>query len=146
MIAIDTNVLIYACDRSDPRRQKIALDLIEEATDGVLLWQVACEFIAASRKLAKNGFTAQDAWNRLGEFMGVFPLIPPHADILKGARTLHLRYGVSFWDALILSSCTQANVGTLYSEDVPGHSSLPGLRVIDPFAVDNLNPPEKGNG
>jgi predicted nucleic acid-binding protein len=24
MIAIDTNVLIYACDRADPRRQKIA--------------------------------------------------------------------------------------------------------------------------
>jgi predicted nucleic acid-binding protein len=28
MIAIDTNVLIYACDRADPQRQKIALDLI----------------------------------------------------------------------------------------------------------------------
>jgi len=28
MIAIDTNVLIYACERADPRRQKIALDLI----------------------------------------------------------------------------------------------------------------------
>jgi len=135
MIAIDTNVLIYACDRSDPRRQKIALDLVDEATDGVLLWQVACEFLAASRKLAKNGFTAQDAWNRLSEFMDVFPLIPPNAEILKGARTLHLRYGVSFWDSLILSSCTQANVETLYSEDVPGHASLPGLRVINPFDI-----------
>ena len=27
MIAIDTNVLIYASDQADPRRQKIALDL-----------------------------------------------------------------------------------------------------------------------
>ena len=25
MIAIDTNVLIYACDQADPRRQNIAL-------------------------------------------------------------------------------------------------------------------------
>jgi len=41
MIAIDTNVLIYACDQADPRRQKIALDLIANAQDGVLLWQVA---------------------------------------------------------------------------------------------------------
>jgi predicted nucleic acid-binding protein len=37
MIAIDTNVLIYACDQADPRRQKIALDLIANAHDGVLL-------------------------------------------------------------------------------------------------------------
>ena len=35
MIAIDTNVLIYACDRADPQRQKIALDLITNARDGV---------------------------------------------------------------------------------------------------------------
>ncbi|MEA2337506.1 MAG: hypothetical protein QOE82_1513 [Thermoanaerobaculia bacterium] len=51
MIAVDTNVLIYACDQSEPRRQTIALDLIAASTQGVLLWQVACEFLAASRKL-----------------------------------------------------------------------------------------------
>jgi hypothetical protein len=58
MIAVDTNVLIYACDQADPKRQKVALDLITNAEDGVLLWQVACEFISASRKLHKQGFTS----------------------------------------------------------------------------------------
>ena len=48
MIALDTNVLIYACDRSSADRQKRAAELIDRATDGVLLWQVACEFVAAS--------------------------------------------------------------------------------------------------
>jgi predicted nucleic acid-binding protein len=57
MIALDTNILIYACDKSDPKRRAGALDLIGSATDGVLLWQVACEFVAASRKLAAQGFT-----------------------------------------------------------------------------------------
>lgn len=57
MIALDTNVLIYACDKADPARQKIALDLISGISDGVLPWQVACEFIAASRKLERQGFT-----------------------------------------------------------------------------------------
>ena len=65
MIAIDTNVLIYACDHADPRRQKIALDLVANTRDGVLLWQVACEFLAASRKLDKQGFTSAQAWNPL---------------------------------------------------------------------------------
>jgi predicted nucleic acid-binding protein len=93
--------------------------------------------MAASRKLAKNGFTAQDAWNRLGEFMDVFPLIPPNAEILGRAQNLHLLHSISFWDSLILASCVEADVETLYSEDVPGHASLPGLRVINPFATED---------
>jgi len=47
MIALDTNVLICACDKTDTRRQQIALDLISNTADAVILWQVACEFIAA---------------------------------------------------------------------------------------------------
>ena len=70
MTALDTNVLIYACDKSDPRRQQIALELIATVTDGGLLWQVACEFVADSRKLNDRGFTPIDAWNRLTEFLG----------------------------------------------------------------------------
>lgn len=37
--------------------------------------QVACEFVAAARKLAGQGFTASDAWNRLAEFQALFPLV-----------------------------------------------------------------------
>lgn len=47
MIAFDTNVLLYGCDRADPKRQQIATDLIANRRDGVLPWQEACEFVAA---------------------------------------------------------------------------------------------------
>ena len=75
MIGVDTNVLIYACDKADPRRQQIALDLVTNIDNGVLLWQVACEFISASRKLSKQGFTSTQAWNRLAEFQALLPLV-----------------------------------------------------------------------
>ncbi len=65
MTALDTNILIYCCDKRDARRQQLALDLVAGTTDGVLPWQVACEFIAASRKLDAQGFTASEAWQRL---------------------------------------------------------------------------------
>ena len=51
MTVLDTNVLIYACDKADLERQRVALDIVSRAADGVLLWQVACEFVAASRNL-----------------------------------------------------------------------------------------------
>lgn len=37
MTVLDTNVFIYACDKSEPERQQKALDLIGRITDGVLL-------------------------------------------------------------------------------------------------------------
>ena len=67
MIALDTNIFIYACDKADPTRQQIALDLISNTTDGVMLWQVACEFIVATRKL-EPGICAG---RRLGAAVGL---------------------------------------------------------------------------
>src|SRR5688572_12540149 len=120
MIAVDTNVPIYACDQADPRRQKVALDLITSAQDGVLLWQVACEFLSASRKLNKQGFTATHAWNRLAEFRELLSLVLPSEAILDRGRDVHLTRGASFWDALILAACVEAGVETFYTEDLPG--------------------------
>jgi predicted nucleic acid-binding protein len=134
MTALDTNVLIYACDKADPRRQQSALDLIARAADGVLLWQVACEFIAASRKLKGQGFTSADAWNRLSEFLGVFRLALPSADVFPRAQDLHLNHSESFGDASIVAASLESGVATLYSEDIPGHDSFGPLKVVNPFS------------
>jgi predicted nucleic acid-binding protein len=133
MIGVDTNVLIYACDQADPRRQKVALDLITNTQDGVLLWQVACEFLSASRKLGKQGFTSTHAWNRLGEFQDLMPLVLPSDGNLARAKELHLTRGASLWDALILAACVEAGVKTFYSEDLPGFDDLDGVRIVNPF-------------
>lgn len=47
MNAVDTNVLIYVHDPRDREKQATADALVRSLIDGVLLWQVACEFIAA---------------------------------------------------------------------------------------------------
>ncbi|WP_146003501.1 PIN domain-containing protein [Fischerella thermalis] len=51
MNAVDTNILIYVSDPRDPAKQTMAASLVSSLTDGVLIWQVACEYLAASRKL-----------------------------------------------------------------------------------------------
>ena len=134
MNAVDTNVLIYACDQAHPREQKLALDLIAGLTDGVLLWQVACEFVAAARKLADLGFTAGHAWARLAEFRELLPLRVPTAPILERARILHLEQRWSYWDAMIVAACLDAGVTRLYSEDEPGRTPPAGLEIVNPFA------------
>jgi hypothetical protein len=57
MNAVDTNILFYARDPRDSRKQKVAVELIASLSDGALLWQVvATEFISASRKLERFGY------------------------------------------------------------------------------------------
>ena len=134
MIGFDTNVLIYACDQSELRRQQTALDLIDVTTDGVMLWQVACEFIAACRKLAGQGFTPVKAWHRLAEFLEVLPLVVPSAAVLNRARMLHVDSQWSSWDALLAAACLDAGVTRLYSEDLPGRAPPQPLEIVNPFA------------
>ena len=133
MIALDTNVLIYCCDSRDSRRQQIALDLVAGTTDGILPWQVACEFIAASRKLSEQGFTAVAAWQRLAEFLALFPLIMPTPAVLERARELHLQQRWAFWDATLVSACIESGVTRLYSEDLPGRAKIQSLEIVSPF-------------
>jgi predicted nucleic acid-binding protein len=133
MIALDTNVLIYACDKADPKRQQIALDLISNSQDGVLPWQVACEFVAASRKLRSQGFAIADAWERPADYLALFPLVLPTAESLERARVLHTEDGWSFWDGMIVGACVECGVSRLYSEDLPGRAVRWPLEIVNPF-------------
>lgn len=133
MTGFDTNILIYSCDQADVRRQQRALELLSSTKDGVLLWQVAAEFVAASRKLSGQGFTTAHAWARLREFMGILPLITPSPKVLDRAQVLHADQGISFWDAMIIGACLDSGVRILYSEDLPGRVVEPKLQIVNPF-------------
>jgi pimeloyl-ACP methyl ester carboxylesterase len=63
MNAVDTNILIYLNDPRDPVKQGIAISLVSALTEGVLLWQVACEYLAASRKLCASLHLEMSRWS-----------------------------------------------------------------------------------
>lgn len=133
IVALDTNVLLYAIDRSVPDKREAALKLIAESSGAVLLWQVAVEFVAATRKLAKQGFTPKEAWEQLGLYQAAMPLLMPSPAVLERARELHLRHQVSLWDSMLIAAALDAGAERLYSEDVPGAGSAVGLQIVNPF-------------
>jgi predicted nucleic acid-binding protein len=77
MNGIDTNVLLYVHDPRDPAKQEIAASLLQSLTDGVLLWQVACEYIAASRKLEPLGYSHVQAWQDISDLRRVWTTVLP---------------------------------------------------------------------
>jgi len=134
MNAVDTNVLIYAHDPRDPRKQAAATSLIESQSDGALLWQVACEYVAASRKLESQGYSLEQAWQDIRELRSVWTTILPTWRVFEKAETLMSSFSLSFWDALILAACVEGEVEHLYTEDFDAYPSVDGVAIINPFA------------
>ncbi|NOS99876.1 MAG: nucleic-acid-binding protein, contains PIN domain protein [Phycisphaerales bacterium] len=134
IVTFDTNILLYAADARDARKQSIATQVLHGAPDGVLLWQAAAEFVASSRKLAAHGLAPVQAWNLLAQFVETYGLIVPSPTVLQRARVLHVEQQWSFWDAMLVGACLEAGVTRLYTEDLPGRPPPGDLEIINPFA------------
>ena len=70
--AVDTNILIYVNDRRDPVKQGLAISLVSALTEGVLLWQAACEYLAVSRKLEPLGYDRAQAYQDIRDLQKVW--------------------------------------------------------------------------
>jgi predicted nucleic acid-binding protein len=135
MDAVDTNVLLYAHDPRDAVKQQKAVSLIQSLVNGVLLWQVACEYISASQKLQPFGYSRSQAWRDVSDFRRVWTTVLPAWGVLDRAENLLNAYSLSFWDAMITASCLEAGIARLFSEDITGYSKINGLEIINPFQV-----------
>jgi len=133
MNAVDTNVLIYVHDDREPDKKAAAKELIDSLEDGLLLWQVACEYIAASRKLLPQGYTPDDARKDVDDLRHVWTTSLPKWPVFERSGSLMGRYSLSFWDALLVAACLEAGVETLYSENFSGYNEIDGLKIVNPF-------------
>ncbi|MGH9962235.1 MAG: PIN domain-containing protein [Pyrinomonadaceae bacterium] len=134
MNAVDTKVLIYARDPRDSVKQQKARALTSNLTDGALLWQVACEFIAASRKLTAVGYTQAQAWGELEQLRVLWKLIVPSENVFVRAEQLTASHNLSFWDAMIVAACMEGNITRLYTEDFDNSlTQTTGVEIVNPF-------------
>jgi predicted nucleic acid-binding protein len=134
MNAIDTNLWLYSHDTRDPRKQALAQQLIGKTRPLALPWQVGCEFVAASRKLAAHGFTEAHAWSALAAMEALADdVLLPVAQLWREAQVLQSRHSLSFWDALLLAACIHGGVKVLYTEDMGSPRDVDGLSLVNPF-------------
>ncbi len=135
MNAVDTNILVYARDPRDPAKQATAASLLRSLTDGVLLWQVACEYLAASRKLEASGWSRSEALDDIHELRRSWPTLLPAWNVFDRAEQLSKAYNLSFWDSLIVAACLEGGVTRLYSEDFGAYPYVNGLEIVNPFGL-----------
>ncbi|MGO9112516.1 MAG: PIN domain-containing protein [Thermoguttaceae bacterium] len=138
MIAIDTNVFIYAFDATEPDKQIRARAFFqrmfasEEAT--VVPWQVAAELLARFRKWEAAGkMTGDDVRARFGEFLNVWRLALPTVEVFQVSFQIRALHSLSHWDSLLIAACKAAGASGLYSEDMQHGAVYSGVEIVNPF-------------
>ena len=129
-VFLDTDILIYAIAREDPRAS-IAADLL--AAGGTLSVQVLNEFTSIARgKLHRS-------WPEIGAALAAFRVLCPQVRLLTlathaAALQIAQRDGFSFWDSLIVAAALEAGCTALLSEGMQhGQVIERRLAIRNPF-------------
>lgn len=132
-IFVDTNILIYAMDASDPgKRQKsrtLLRTLVNERV-GVVSTQILQEFYVASvKKLGIDPILAKSIIHALRNFETVVV----DTALIEEAVDCSILNRLYFWDALIVVSAEKAHCQLLWTEDLNHGQIIRGVKIENPF-------------
>lgn len=132
---VDTNVLVYARDASEPEKQPVAGEQLRRLwvdRRGRVSFQVLHEYyVTVTRKLSP-GLSPASARRDVNSLLAWVP-VAPSAMTLQRAWDNQDRFQLSFWDAMIVASAQHAGCQVLLTEDLHDGLDLDGLRVVNPF-------------
>jgi predicted nucleic acid-binding protein len=138
-VFVDTNVLVYAYDRSEPEKQAQALQVLDRLAlsgAGVLSTQVLSEFFVTVTRKLPAPLTPDEAYARITEHLQSWTILDLAAMVvLEAIRGVH-EHQFSYWDAQIWSVARLNQVEVVFSEDFHTDSVIEGVRFVDPFADD----------
>ncbi|MBI3942649.1 MAG: PIN domain-containing protein [Chloroflexi bacterium] len=138
-VLVDTNVLVYVYDRSEPVKQQRALETLDSllsAGIGVVSTQVLAEFFVAVTRRLTAPLTVVEAYTRLENLLQVWPVVAmSDLTVLEAARGVR-DYQMSFWDAQIWAAARLNQITIILSEDFNPGAVMEGVRFINPFAPD----------
>jgi predicted nucleic acid-binding protein len=131
---LDTNVLVYAYDSSDSRKQHVARGLVRRAVAGEIAAssQVLAEFAATLLHKLIPAAKPEDLMALL-DTLGPIKLIPIDGDVVLRAVQARKQYGVHFYDGMIIATAERGGCKKIWSEDLNGGQDYFGCVVEDPF-------------
>jgi predicted nucleic acid-binding protein len=133
LVFVDTNVLIYALDRGDLKKQEAARAWRTElwkSHSGRISFQVLQEFYV--NVVQKWPSASEQARAEVRDLLAWRPA-PIDGAILERAWRMQDRYQLSFWDALIVAAAKSLACRYLLTEDLQANQELDGITVVNPF-------------
>jgi predicted nucleic acid-binding protein len=137
-VFVDTNVLVYARDASEPDKQPRAAAWVEHlwrTRTARLSFQVLQEYYATTTRKLEPGLSPDQARADVRNLLAWRP-VPVGAQVIEAGWSVEDRFGLSCWDALIVAAARIAGCEYLLTEDLQHGAELDGLQVLNPFRVE----------
>jgi predicted nucleic acid-binding protein len=132
---VDTNILMYAHDRSTGAKHRLAVSLLERLWDsgqGVLSTQVLQELCINLRRKVTPPLPVNQVRQLILDY-STWEIVTNTSESVLQAIDIEARYKISFWDALILHAAGNSGASILYSEDLATGQSYGGIHVVNPL-------------
>jgi predicted nucleic acid-binding protein len=133
---LDTNLLVYAVDPSDPARQAIALEWLTAAHqtgNGLVSYQVVQEWFNVVLRKAAAPLSLSEANSLYRTLLEPLWRVQSSRELLDTAIDLHRGNSLSWWDSLIVSAAIHGGCDQLLSEDLQDGREIAGVRIHNPF-------------
>lgn len=137
-IFIDTNIFVYTLDKNEPKKRKLARDILKRIVrthQPVISTQVVQEFyVVASTKLKADRVLVKSI---IQGFRNM-EVVNNDLGLIEQAIDISLVSQLSFWDSLIVAAAEKAKCEIILTEDLSSGAMCRGVRVLDPFVEDTL--------
>ena len=137
-VLLDTNVLLYAVDDKDSAKRDRArqwLTVCWQRRCGRLSTQVLSEFYANARNKFDSAIAAGDARAEVRRYQNWKPWVIDHATV-ETAWAVESRYGLNYWDALVVAAAQHQGCTLLLTEDLQHDQRIESLRIVNPFKAE----------
>ena len=134
---LDTNILVYAYDKSEPEKQERAQNLLTDGIEqehSVLSVQVLGEFFNVVTHHIPQPMTSSEALEII-VMLSILPVQEIDLTMVKRAIDTHETYQISYWDALIVSAAERAGCNRIISEDFSDGQTYQNILVCNPFKI-----------
>ena len=134
-VFVDTNVLLYAVDDADIRKRDLArlwLAACWEQRCGRVSTQVLNEFYSNARKRFATAISAGDARAEVRRLQQWRPWQIDQPTV-ETAWAVESRYGINYWDALMVAAAQHQGCTRLLTEDLQHGQQIDGVRIVNPF-------------
>jgi predicted nucleic acid-binding protein len=132
---VDTNILVYAHDRSAGIKHERAQRLLEQLWDsanGVLSTQVLQELCINLRRKVRQPLPLEEVRQLIRDY-STWEVVTNTSESIILALEIESRYQTSFWDALILQAAQISGASILYSEDLATGQRYGEIQIINPL-------------
>ncbi len=137
-IFLDSNVVVYLFDKSERQKQSRIKKLIAQHITQSKIYlsvQVINEFVIVTSKKIAFPITASRQKEIIELLNDLFSIVPLNYITSLRALELSVKYKLSYWDSLIISSAIENMCNILFTEDMQNGLIIEDkLKIVNPFS------------